>query len=112
MFLTANDLTFTEQITPYLPILGTIVGAAVVGGFALWNRRRGATENRAPDVTDMWTETEKARSRWRIFEDLFYNVRGHFRAYVLRVQAGGSTELTPAEQAAHDNDPTFPKEKS
>lgn len=105
-----TSLSFTEALVPYLPILGTIVGGLVVGGFAVWNRRRGAVEHRAPDVTAMWSETERARRLHRYFEDLYFELRGAFRGYVRRVQAGGSLDLSEAEKKAHDADPNPPKE--
>lgn len=97
--------SFTESITPYLPFLGVILGGLIVGAFAIWNRRRGAVETRAPDVNEMWVQTEKDRRIRRLFEDLFYTLLTVFRSYVRRVQSGGSTDLTPTEQAVHDREP-------
>jgi hypothetical protein len=45
---------FTLVVTPYLPFAGTLLGAAVVGAFAIWNRKRGNVETRAPDVNEIW----------------------------------------------------------
>lgn len=106
----ADAQSITETITPYLPVIGILAGGLLVGAFAIWNRRNGAVENRAPDVTEMWQQTERSRRLRRYFEDLFYETRGAFRGYVRRVQAGGSTELTKSEQRAHDVEPEEMKE--
>lgn len=110
-----TDLTpisaFTEALTPWLPLIGIIAGGIIVGAFGVHNRRRGAVEHRAPDVTQMWSETERARTLRQYFEDRFHEVRGAFRGYVRRVHTGGSIQLTEAEQKAHDLEPNPPKEK-
>jgi hypothetical protein len=103
---------FTELVTPYLPLIGTVVGAIVVGIFAMWNRRRGATENRAPDVNEIWQQQnsqsrELDLERWlrRALEDFVRDLRRAFHSYVRRVQGGGSTDLAPHEQKMFDADP-------
>lgn len=111
-----STLAVTTVITPFLPLLTTILGGMVVGGFAVWNRRRGAHETRAPDVNEIWlrqTQTELAldterRLRRRI-EDMFMELRDVFRLYVNRVQAGGSVELTDRERKLYETSiPTYP----
>lgn len=94
----ATEITFTEQLTPYLPLIGTILGGIVVGAFAMWNRRKGNTETKAPSVAEIWARADRLerRARWA------YRIQDAFREYVSRVRAGGSTELDAAEQAAHD----------
>ena len=117
MFTQITDPTFTEQLTPFLPFIGTLVGAILVGGFAVWNRKRGATENRAPDVNELWTQQAsqaraldgERRHRWAL-EDFAHDVVRAFHSYVRRVQNGGSTTLTVHEQKAHDAAvPTAPR---
>jgi hypothetical protein len=95
----------TELITPYLPLLGTLVGATVVGIFALWNRKRGSLETRAPDVNEIWQQQatqsrdlDIERKLRRMLEDLLSDLRKAFRMYVDRVQGGGSLELTDREK--------------
>lgn len=92
-------------VTPFLPLLGIFIGALLAGGFAVWNRRRGAVETRAPDVNEIWTrqaEDQKMldaeRRLRRRLEDFAREVLRAFLSYVHRVQAGGSVELTTYEQ--------------
>ena len=103
-------LTLTEQITPFLPLAGVIFGALIIEGFRLWNRKRGAVETKAPDVNDIWQREERQnlvldaeRRLRRRLEDLVGRLWLAFRNYVYRVQAGGSIDLTPTEQALIDN---------
>ncbi|MEU4016170.1 hypothetical protein AB0E56_13005 [Microbacterium sp. NPDC028030] len=103
------ELTFTEQITPYLPLLGTIVGGIVVGAFAMWNRRKGNTETKAPTVAEIWARADRLefRARWA------FRIQDAFREYVARVRGGGSVIPTLEEQAALDkNLETNSKESS
>ncbi len=104
-----GGLSFTETVTPYLPILGVIAGALIVGLFGVWNRKRGATEVRAPDVNESWLradELDKAldqeRRLRRLLQDLLHDVIVAFRTYTFRVQSGGPTELTEPERKAYD----------
>lgn len=114
MLFAADDLNFTEQITPYLPVLGTLAGAIVVGIFAIWNRKRGNTETKAPDVNAIWQREERQnreldserRLRRRI-EDLAGEVWLAFVGYVRRVQSGGPAELTQHEQHLISNGVDF-----
>jgi len=93
-----TEITFTEQLTPYLPLLTAAIGAIIVGAFAMWNRRKGNTETKAPSVAEIWARADRLerRARWA------YRIQDAFREYVARVRAGGSTELDAAERAAHD----------
>jgi len=93
-----NELSFTEQITPYLPLLTAAVGALIVGAFAMWNRRKGSTETKAPTVAEIWARADRleARARWA------FRIQDAFRDYVARVRGGGSTEPTAEERAALD----------
>jgi hypothetical protein len=106
----ANSIT--QVITPYLPLLGIIIGGVIVGGFGLWNRRKGNIETRAPDVNEIWQqqiyqshELDAERKIRRRLENYVYELLRVFRAYVRRVQRGGSTELTNHERMFHDTDP-------
>lgn len=103
MFL-ADVATFTEQITPYLPVLGIAVGSVLVGGFAVWNRRRGATEAKAPTVAEIWAREERVTRYARRLERYAELVAASFRAYAARVRTGGSVEPTGIEQMALDED--------
>lgn len=102
----------TQFITPYLPLLGTIFGGIVVGIFAVWNRKRGAIETRAPDVNEIWQQQayqfreldaeRRLRMRIQRYADELIRV---FRGYVRRVQTGGDLRLTHHERLFHDTDP-------
>ena len=96
-----------EGIIPYLPLIVGVLVVAISSGVGVWNRRRGAVENRAPDVNEMWTETEKSRRARRFFEDLYFELRMFTHNYVRLVQSGGSTDLTAEERAVYDRDPFF-----
>lgn len=99
-----------EGIIPYLPYIG-MTGVALIGAaVTVWNRRRGATENKAPSVPDAWNRAEQAnaeldieRSLRRWFQDAFYNLVREVLAYIRRIRRGGSTEphaaLTEALEA-------------
>ncbi len=106
MFLAAPEtLTFSEQITPFLPILCTVFGALVVGVFAVWNRKRGAIETKSPSVSEIWAREERISKQNRWLFAYADRLKVAFRAYVERVQDGGSKDLTPFEQKALDTDP-------
>lgn len=111
-----STIGFSTAITPLLPIFTTVLGGLVVGGFAVWNRRRGATETRAPDVNEIWLrqaqneiQLDTERRLRRRMEDMFVEIRDAFRGYVNRVQAGGSIELTERERKLYEvGVPTYP----
>lgn len=96
----ATELNLTEQLTPYLPLFGTLLGGLIVGGFAIWNRRKGNVETKSPSVAEIWARSDRleSRARWA------YRIQDALREYVARVRSGGSLELTPTEQIAHDID--------
>lgn len=96
----ATEISFTEQLTPYLPLIGTILGGIVVGAFAMWNRRKGNVETKAPSVAEIWARSDRLehRARWA------YKIQDAFRDYVARVRGGGPVDLTVGEQIAHDVD--------
>jgi hypothetical protein len=105
-----NDITVT--ITPYLPLVGTVAAGLLVGAFAIYNRRKGNIETRAPDVNEIWMQQAREaaaldferRARRRL-ENYVDDLLRAFRGYVRRVQRGGSTDLTTTEQKFHDEHP-------
>jgi hypothetical protein len=99
-------MTWLEALTPFWPGIITLVGFFVVGGFSVWNRGRGATENKAPSVADIWAREERVSARARRLEAFINRIRSAFWSYVARVQSGGSTELTPTERSLLEEDPT------
>lgn len=96
----ADELSFTEQLTPFLPLIGILLGGLIVGAFAAWNRRKGNVETKAPSVAEIWARADRLehRARWS------YKIQDAYRAYVSRVRGGGSVDLTVGEQIAHDVD--------
>lgn len=102
--------TFTELITPYLPVIGVIFGGLIVGGFGLWNRKRGAVETRAPDVNELWQQQDSQnkaldfeRKLRRFLEDSVRELLSVFKDYVDRVRKGGSTELNTKELKIYES---------
>jgi hypothetical protein len=108
----AGALNPSQFLTPYLPLIGVIAGAIVVGVFNAHNRRKGNVETRAPDVNEMWQqerllakELDAERKIRRKFENFSWLVLQTFRSYVNRILAGGTKELTYSEQSVYDTDP-------
>lgn len=108
----ANVNEFTLILTPYLPLIGTIIGGIVIGAFAVWNRKRGAVETRAPDVNEIWmqqqyqaAELEKEIKLRRRIERWGDEVLRVYRGYVRRVQTGGDIKMTNHERLMYDQDP-------
>lgn len=102
----------SQIVTPYLPLLGIIVGGVIVGVFNIWNRKRNAVETRAPDVNEIWQqqiyqsrELDLERKWRRRLENFSHELVKVFRGYVARVQSGGSSDLTHHERLFHDQDP-------
>lgn len=98
-----------QFLTPYLPLIGVVAGAVVVGLFNAHNRRKGNVETRAPDVNELWQqeralslELDTERKKRLRTENLAVEVIRTFRAYVQRVLSGGSPELTHHELKIHD----------
>jgi len=99
-----EDPTVLEILVPYWPGIVTLIGFFVVGAFAAWNRRRGATETKAPSVAEIWAREERVSARNRFLEAFISRVRHAFRSYIARVQAGGSTELNTLEREVLETD--------
>lgn len=100
----AAEVTLTEQITPYIPLLTAAIGALIVGGFAMWNRRKGNVETKSPSVAEIWAREERLSRRVRWLEAAAWRIQLAFGGYVNRSRAGGSVEPTAGEQAALDID--------
>lgn len=99
-------------VTPYLPLLGIILGGILVGVFNAHNRRKGNIETRAPDVNAIWTqqayqsqELDKERKLRRRIENYAWELLDVFHGYVKRVMGGGSYELTHHEKLFFSSDP-------
>lgn len=104
--------TPSEIVTPYLPVVGVVLGGIIVGLFTSYNRRKGNVETRAPDVNEIWNqerqvsmELDKERKWRRRIENFSWELTRTFRGYVNRVQAGGDMKLTHHEKLIYDSDP-------
>lgn len=102
----------TQLVTPWLPLAGIIAGGIILGIFNAHNRSKGNSENRAPDVNEAWVEARLARHesdvehRLRIrIQNFAWELRTVYRAYVTRVQSGGSTDLTNHEKLFYESEP-------
>ena len=104
--------TFSEIITPYMPLIVAAAGVILGGIFTAYNRRKGNVETRAPDVNELWhqqafqaKELDK-EYRWRRrLQNYVDELLRVFRAYVARVQSGGSVDLTHHEKLMLNSDP-------
>lgn len=92
-----TETSLVHDLIPYWPGIVTIIGAMIVGLFAVWNRKKGNMENRAPSAAEAWKEADLARGRLRKIEDAYWIIRHVFQGYYHRVSTGGSTELTTSE---------------
>lgn len=97
----------TDWITPYLPLIGVIVGGLIVGGFAIYNRKKGNLEVKVPSVAEAWNEARAVRAeyddldrKYRNLLDAYDALKRLFRGFVDRVQRRIHIELTHAEQTA------------
>lgn len=71
------NIVLAESAGPWLAPVLTLVGVLIVAGAGIWNRRRGATETKAPSVSEVWAESRLKSKEldgerfWRrFFEDL------------------------------------------
>lgn len=110
--VTSESTDPSQFLTPYLPLVGVLAGAIVVGMFNAHNRRKGNVETRAPDVNELWAqerllskELDAERKLRRKLERFAWDVLETFRNYVDRVLSGGSVELTARESKVYENDP-------
>ena len=94
-----------EAIAPTVTGIFLVITGVIAFITSRRNAKTGAREQRAPDVQQMWAQQESDRHARRVAEDLWWNLRRAFQSYFRRVQAGGSHELTPKEQAAIDAKP-------
>lgn len=95
-------------VAPLASAVAVLLVAVVGGVFNLRNTRHGKREERAPDVTDAWAETERARRAMFAWQDLYYSLRGLFRGYARRMQErfGDEANLTDAEREALEFTPS------
>lgn len=75
----AEDTGFLEQLVPFWPGIVTLIGFLVVGAFAVWNRRKGNTETRAPSVAEIWAREERVTRRKNFLEHWAFRGQRHFR---------------------------------
>lgn len=90
----------TEQLTPYLPVLGIVLGIVGKGLFDMFQARRTGTDAKMPTVADIWTRMDNFERALNRERDARVTLLDVFRSYVRRVQTGGTSDLTPEEQHA------------
>lgn len=91
-------MTWIELLTPWLPLIGTLAGALLVGLFAVHNRRRGNEEQKMPSVADIWARQDRQALELSLLHTAYARLRGAFSAYVFRVRNGGSVNPTASEK--------------
>ena len=94
-----------EWVSPIIAGAFALITAITAGIIAKRASKANLKEDRAPDVTDSWHEADRARRLFYNVLDMFYAIRSAFRSYTLRVQQGGSTELTTSEAKAFELEP-------
>lgn len=97
----------SEWVAPTITGLIGLLVVTITIVSAARNRRKGAIEQRAPDVTEAWSAAERARDRMFTFQDLFYTVKGSFKSYARRMAHlhGDAAALNPEEHAALEKQP-------
>lgn len=101
-----------EWVAPTIAGAFLLLATLATGIIGYRTSRSGARAERAPDATEAWAETDRARHRMRIFEDLFYLMRGAFKGLARRVtEQYPGFELTPAEREALEAQPPPPDPK-
>jgi len=124
------EVTLAEQLGPFLPLIGVVVGGLIVGAFAVYNRRKNNVEVKMPSVAELWAKqveqgekldaetdlrrksdvkVEELEKRVRVadrrsdaYAAALEGTRDAFKAYVARIQRGGSNTLTKNEKALLD----------
>lgn len=76
----------TEWIAPTISGSLLLATGVIAGLITYRNNRTGAVENRAPSTTQAWNETDRARERMHMFEDLFYAARAALKHLVRAVK--------------------------
>lgn len=91
---------------------GASLFAAFIGSYYILKARRTTPGAEPTAVKDIWEENrltqneiDRERRYRRRIEAWAYELIRVFRAYVGRVQAGGTTDLTAHERMFHDVDP-------
>lgn len=90
-------------ITGLLGVLVVVAG----GALTIRNTRNNAREQRAPDVTEAWSETLAARSLMFRFQDWGHEMRGVLKGYARRMaeRFGDEAALTETERATLAKEP-------
>lgn len=97
-----------DWITPYLPLLGIVAGAVITGVFQMIRGRTGDSASKAPTVEAIWKRLDKIEKELRLEREGRYTLLRVFRAYVERVQSGGTNELTAEEKRALADTEMYP----
>ncbi|RFA14548.1 hypothetical protein B7R21_06275 [Subtercola boreus] len=97
------------DITPYLPLIGIMGGGVVAGVFMLARGRSGDSSTKMPTVAEIWkrmddlsTKVDALSIELNKERSARVTLRSVFLAYIERVRAGGTHNLTEAEKRALD----------
>lgn len=93
------------DLTPWIPVIAAVLGGAIVGVFNLIRGRQGDTSSKGPTVEQVWSRLDRVDQKLETERGLRYFILRIFRAYVYRVQSGGSTDLTAEERRVIDQNP-------
>lgn len=98
--------TGLEWVAPTIGGVFLVLAALATAIIGFRTSRNSGRENRAPDVTEAWIETDRARRYAHAMEDLFYTVRGALRGLARRMsEKDPDFELTADERAALETVP-------
>jgi hypothetical protein len=86
-----------EAMAPWIPVLGALAGAVVVGLFAMHNRRAGNEETKMPTVAETWLREERQALQLAALHTAYARLRATFAGYVYRARNGGPLEPTDTE---------------
>lgn len=114
-FLADATPTVTEVVTPWAAPSFALLGVIAMGVFAIYNRKKGNQETRAPDVNEIWLQQARdarsldlERRARRHLEDYAVALLDTFKGYVRRVMHGGDIGLTDEEKKyVNSNPPTI-----
>lgn len=93
------------DLTPWIPVISAAIGGGLVGVFNLIRGKQGDAAAKGPTVEQVWSRLDKVDEQLETERGLRYLVLRLFRAYVYRVQSGGTTDLSPEEKRVIDQTP-------
>jgi hypothetical protein len=74
--------------------------------------KRANQSTHAPDVTEAWREADSSRAASRVWEDLYYLVKGAFKGYARRMSDlhGDDAKLNALERVALEKEIPRPQD--